>query len=99
MAPLLCATKAQCDTYWQRAQAWIAANSSWKIQIATDSIIQTYGPGGAKVDLAYLVTRLPNEDGSARIAIKPDCDNVFRCYPTKTDAIVAFKRFVRGAQS
>jgi hypothetical protein len=94
--PLLCPDKSTCDAYWQRAQAWIAANSAWKIQTASDAIIQTFGPAGARDDLAYLVTRVPNNDGSARIFIGAQCANTIRCYPSKTEAIIAFKRFVRS---
>lgn len=95
VAPLICPSKPVCDTYWQRAQAWVASNSAWKIQTASDAIIQTYGPAYSRVDLAYTITRVPNADGSARIVIAANCDNFIRCYPTRTDAIVSFKRFVR----
>lgn len=94
--PLLCANKAQCDTYWQRAQVWVSTHSGYKVQTATDAIIQTYGPFGAKVELAHQVLRLPNENGSARIIIKSNCDNIFGCHPEPYRAAVDFKRFVRG---
>ena len=95
-APLACINKAQCDLYWQRAQAWIAANSTYRVQNVTDTVIQTYGPIGASLDLAYTVVKTPSPDGSGRIAFACTCGNLFRCEPTKTQATIEFKRFVRG---
>lgn len=43
--PLICSGKEECDLFWQRAQIYIANHSFWKIQIANDVVIQTYGPG------------------------------------------------------
>lgn len=96
VAPLTCASKEQCDAYWQRAQAWVGNNSGYRIRLANDTIIETFGPFGSKVDLAYRITRVPEGNNGARIFILPACDNIFGCYPTRTEAIKAFKRFVRG---
>src|SRR3954447_6821541 len=30
--PVLCVGKVQCDVYWQRAQAWVANNSEYRLQ-------------------------------------------------------------------
>lgn len=95
-APLACFDKAQCDLYWQRAQAWIAANSRYRVQHVTDTVIQTYGPVTATFDLAYTVVKTPSADGSGRIAIACACGSLIHCEPTKTEATIAFKRFVRG---
>jgi hypothetical protein len=95
-APLACINKAQCDLYWQRAQAWIAANSAYRVQNVTDTVIQTYGPIGATFDLAYTVVKTPSADGSGRIAFICACGNLIRCEPTKTQATIEFKRFVKG---
>lgn len=96
--PLLCHGKDQCELYWQRAQLFVANNSAYRIRMANDTLIETYGPFGAKVDLAYRITKVPEGDG-ARIMINTGCDNFIRCYPTKTDAIIAFKRFVKPGGS
>jgi hypothetical protein len=94
--PLLCADRGQCDIYWQRAQAWIGSNSFYKIQTVSDAIIQTFGPRPSGVDLAYTITRVPNRDGSGRIYVNPNCGNLIGCTPTRTEAVIAFKRFVRA---
>jgi hypothetical protein len=94
--PLICIDNAECNTYWQRAQVWVSMHSGYKIQTVSDAVIQTYGPFGHKVELAYSVSRLPRGDGSAQILIKPSCDNMFGCNPNIYEAVVSFKGFVRG---
>ncbi|MEH4659320.1 hypothetical protein [Phytobacter diazotrophicus] len=94
--PLICKDEKQCDLYWKRAQFWIAHNSAWKIQTATDTLISTFNPPGSDARLAYQVTKMPNEDGSARIYIAPFCNNMFGCQPELYGAVVNFKNFVKS---
>lgn len=93
--PLTCHDKATCDHYWQRAQAFVAMVSAYRIQTATDTLIITYGPFGSKVDLAYRIIRDVNANGSARIRMDARCDNFIRCHPTPAEAFVAFKAYVQ----
>ena len=95
VAPLICNSKEQCDLYWQRAQAYVAATSGYRIRLANDTVIETFGPFGSKVDIAFKVTKVPENNSAARIYVNAFCDNFIRCYPTRTDAIVGFKRFVK----
>ncbi|ELI7923492.1 hypothetical protein ACQ26G_004349 [Yersinia enterocolitica] len=95
-APLICNGEKECNLFWQRAQFWVANNSAWKIETATDTLISTHNSQPDRADLAYQVTRLPNPDGTARIYIKPFCANMFGCRPKPYEAIVAFKRFVKS---
>ena len=94
--PVLCIDKAQCDVYWQRAQAWVANNSEYRLQTVTDTILETFGPLAGRTGLAFRITKVPDDKGGARIFASPACGNVFGCSPTPTDAVVAFKRFVRS---
>ena len=96
MEPLVCSNKMQCDAWWQRAQSLVALNSFWKIQTASDAVIQTYGPGQSRVELAYTITRIPEANGSARITISGACANIFGCSPKLVDAVLSFKRFVKA---
>src|SRR5262245_61328526 len=93
--PLTCIGPAQCDLYWQRAQAWVANSSKYRLSVVTNTLIETSGPLPGRSDLAFRVTRIPRSDG-ANILIAADCDNAFGCTPRRTDAMVAFKRFVRN---
>lgn len=96
LAPLYCTGKEQCDLYWKRAQLWVAQNSRWKIQSATDVVITTYTPTGQSADYGYQVTREPLEgDGREQIKIQPMCANMFGCGPLNWP-IVRFKRAVRN---
>ena len=94
--PVLCTSKTQCDAFWQRAQAWVANNSGYRMQTITDIVIETYGPLSSQTGLAFRITKVPDDKEGARIFVLPLCGNVFGCSPTPTDAAIAFKRFVRS---
>jgi hypothetical protein len=94
--PVLCVDKVQCDLYWRRAQAWVANNSEYRLQTVTDTVIETYGPIAPRRGLAFRITKVPDDKEGARIYALPACSNAFGCTPAPTDAVVAFKRFVRN---
>ena len=94
--PLLCTNKSQCEVYWQRAQAWVANNSEYRLQTVTDTIVETYGPLAGRTGLAFRITKVPDDKDGARIYLLPACANAFGCSPSSTDATAAFKRFVRN---
>ena len=93
MEPLGCVDRTQCELYWQRAKVWISSNSYYRVQLSSDSVIETYGPYAGRMELAYRILRIPDGAGGARITVAAECGNVFRCNPTVVEAIVAFKRF------
>jgi hypothetical protein len=92
--PVLCVGKAQCDIFWQRAQAWVANNSEYRLQTVTDTVIETQGPIAGRTGLAYRITRVPDDKDGASIYILAACGNALGCSPTSSDAVTAFKRFV-----
>ena len=98
-APLACKDKAQCDYFWQRAQVWISTRSAYKIQTATDVVIQTYGPVGVGLDLAHRAVRENNPDGSGRISIKAMCNNYIRCDPPVEESQLKFKAYLQNPDS
>ena len=93
--PLGCVDRVQCDLYWQRARVWISSNSYYRVQLSSDSVIETYGPIAGRMELAFRVLKIPDGAGGARITVTATCGNVFRCSPTVTDAIVTFKQFTQ----
>lgn len=95
VAPLTCARRAQCNVWWQRAQVWVSNHSAYKIRTVTDSIIQTEGPYASRRDLAYEITKTPNNDGSATIGFAAHCNNMLGCLPNPWEAGADFKQFVR----
>jgi hypothetical protein len=92
--PVLCVGKAQCEIYWQRAQAWVANNSEYRLQTVTDTVIETHGPLMARRGLAFRVTRVPDDKDGARIYVLAACGNAFGCSPASSDAVTAFKLFL-----
>lgn len=92
--PVLCVGKTQCDAFWQRAQAWVASNSEYRLQTVTGAVIETQGPMVGRAGLAYRVTRVPDNADGARIYVLASCSNAFGCTPEPSTAIAAFKRFV-----
>jgi len=95
MEPFGCVDRLQCDTYWQRAKVWISSNSYYRVQLSSDSVIETYGPIAGRMELAYRVLKIPDGAGGARITVAAQCGNVFKCTPAATDAILAFRRFTQ----
>jgi hypothetical protein len=72
--PLTCTTESQCSLYWQRAQFWLARNSTTKLQTATDTVLQTYTPHNS-TELVYEITRERHADGTSRIWVGSLCRN------------------------
>lgn len=97
--PLLCVGQEQCALMWRKAQVWISVNSRWKIQISTDTIIETYSPSEAAVDRAYRITRMPGESATDRIVITSWCRNMFGCSTTLNADAISFKRYLRGLKT
>lgn len=95
--PLTCATGPDCDAKWDAAQLWIVNHAGFKLQTATNVVLQTFGPSTATNDstrLAVTVTREPDSPGRMRIRIKASCGNPFGCTPDWQAAMVDFKRTV-----
>jgi hypothetical protein len=94
-APLACANKAACDLAWQRTQAWIVSHSAYRLQIANDTVIETFGPFGGSTDLAFRAIKEPiNASGAAEIHVSANCDNLIECFPHPTVAVAALKAYV-----
>lgn len=64
---------AQCDRMWQAAQVWIAQNAAFRMQIANETVIETFGPRGGPVGAAaFTLTRQRNDIG-ARLTLRAVC--------------------------
>lgn len=95
--PLLCIGAAECTLAWRSAQVWIAENSYWKIQVATDAVIQTYNGDPYTVMRRYTLTRIPIGGDREEIRIASSCANRFRCHEDEAAAHASFKRQVRAS--
>lgn len=79
-----------CNLAWQRAQLWISKHSRWKIQTATDVLIQTYNPSANSPTYGFTVSEEPMEPGTYRITIQIVCGNLLGCNPRPEDIARAF---------
>ncbi|TAL93584.1 MAG: hypothetical protein EPN73_20750 [Paraburkholderia sp.] len=96
-APLTCSNKTECDMWWTRARTWVTQVSTYALESASDTLIQTAGPDGGKRALAYEITKTENKDGTATIGFAAHCDSAMGCQPSPWKAGADFKRFVRGS--
>ena len=77
--PLECVGEPECKFFWERAQVWVAKNSYWKIQVATDVMISTYNAAPNSPHNSYSLVREPLGDGRERITMRTGCNNMFGC--------------------
>jgi hypothetical protein len=83
-----------CKSKWNAAQAWVSEYCSEKIQIATDTIIQTYEPPQNSSGIAAKVIKEPVANGNFLIKISLYCDNTIVCEPDTLDASIDFNKYV-----
>ncbi|PLZ02019.1 hypothetical protein CY652_13415 [Burkholderia sp. WAC0059] len=98
-APLTCSGKTECDQWWQRSLDWVQDHSTYQVQTATDTLIQTSGPGGGQRALAYEITKTDNGDGTSTIGFSAHCDSSLGCRPNPWQAGADFKQFVRTGEN
>jgi hypothetical protein len=96
IAPVTCATAADCAAKWSRAAAWIAQNSGYKVKTQSDIMIQTEGPTDSSAIAAFTVTRVANAAGGAAISLDGGCDNFLGCVPTMGQSRASFAAFVNS---
>jgi hypothetical protein len=93
-----CNSKDQCDRWWRTAQVWVVKNSGYKVQIATDAILQTYNATPGKTSWAFQITRSPHLDGGEIIEIDGSCGLHSACSPVYETIVADFKRTVLGTR-
>lgn len=89
-----CVQGPDCESKWSRALQWVLANSSWKIQIQTDQMIQTFGPGNRSPSSAFVITKTTNGNGAYNINFTSACDNIFGCFPSSLELKASFNNAV-----
>lgn len=98
-APLICANSDECARWWQRAHEWISRHGGYPIRTATETLLETAGPGGGSRKLAYQITKTANDDGTSLIGFTARCDSRLGCRPDPWKAAAKFKQFVKtGAE-
>ncbi len=93
-----CSGEADCKAKWEAAQLWIVHNAGFKIQTATDVLIETYNPTGSSPSLAARVTKEPLGGGQYKIVVYVWCANMFGCVPDGWQAAINFNQVVAAAR-
>jgi hypothetical protein len=94
--PVICISGPDCDAKWIRAATWIATNSTFKIQVRTNTTIQTAGPQPSEPTPAYTVTKVARGEGRFEITFNGGCGNPYRCVPSIAESRSRFAQFVLG---
>ncbi len=68
-------SKDEDEGTWKRAQSYIGLYSSMKLQVATDTILETYNPVGVR--FGYRVVKTPLPDDTFRISVTCTSGNMF----------------------
>jgi hypothetical protein len=88
----------QCEKMWEAAQVWIVKNSAYKLQIATDVLLETYNPSQYDTGIAVRVLKEPTSNSSYKISVVVYCDNLFGCSPNQFEAALDFNNSVNLAK-
>lgn len=92
-----CNNEQECKEKWSAAQVWVSRNVPMKIQVATDSIIETFGSTQHNsVALAASVTKEPIGGGRYKITIRTGCYNPFGCSPDAYQAALNFHEYLNS---
>ena len=99
---IVCKDKTTCNKIFSLAQIYVQQNADQKIQVATDTIIETYNPTeGGKV--AITVIKMPRAGTVEVVKITPSCkeENFFErsCRLKRTSIYQGFKPFIERSLS
>lgn len=94
-APIIC-EEPDCKLLWERAMFYVSNNAGFKMQIANDSLIETFNPTDYSVKLAYRIQKQPLGGGKYKILTSAWCANLFGCHPDQYEAILKAKRYIRS---
>lgn len=92
-----CSGVEECNAKWEAAQLWVVHNSAYKIQTATNVLIETYNPSQHSPSLAARVTKEPQGGGKYRLLVALWCDNMFGCVPDAYAKALEFNKAVGAA--
>lgn len=70
-----CQSKADCDAKMEAAYSWVSKNSDYRVRVANDTLIETYGPSHADGDVAISVSKELINSGKYAIIASLVCKN------------------------
>jgi hypothetical protein len=83
-----CTLPRQCEAMWAAARDWITQECGYKIQTATDSLIETFN--SSSMELQCRATKTPAPEGGYSFNAAAGCDNMFGCHPSVASALQEF---------
>jgi len=91
--PVTCTGEQDCAKKWAKAMIWVSENSVFKIQLANDMMIQTYGPSTVIHGTAFTIIKIPTAGGHAfdfraTCLSQPFCGQSVRDYKSSFAATV-----------
>lgn len=92
-----CTGAEDCNAKWEAAQLWVVHHAAYKIQTATNVLIETYNPASSSPSIAARVTKEPMGGGKYRLLVKVWCDNMFGCIPDPYASALDFNKVVGAA--
>lgn len=92
--PVICDGPEQCNLWWRRAQLWIARNSAYKLQVISDTVLETYGARPGSTGWAFGATREPLQDGAEQIELSPNCGKYAQCTENPVTLRAEFARYI-----
>lgn len=95
---LVCDGAQQCADMWKRAQFWVATNAGYKIQVATDTVIETFNAADYSTRWAVRMTKEPLGSGRERIWILLGCGQVSLCAEDRLVVIARAKTYIAAGQ-
>lgn len=97
-----CEDKISCAKAFALAQIFVSTNSDQKIQVATDTIVETYNPTETG-KLGMKIVKMPSRGTSEIISITPSCKeekySALLCSMRRTLAYSAFRPFIQASLS
>lgn len=93
-----CSGKLDCDTKWAKALQWVLGTPGFKIQLANDMLIQTYGPSYSIHATAFTITKMPTGPDSYKFDWQATCWAQPFCGLTPAMYRATFVTAVMGAE-
>jgi hypothetical protein len=97
-----CADKITCTKAFALAQIFVSSNSDQKIQVATDTIVETYNPT-EEGKIGMKVVKTPGKGTSEVISIAPSCKedkySALLCSMRRTQAYEGLRTFIERSLS
>lgn len=97
-----CADKVTCTKAFALAQIFVSSNSDQKIQVATDTIVETYNPT-EEGKMGMKIVKTPGKGTSEVISIAPSCKEdkyaALLCSMRRTQAYEGLRPFIEQSLS